>query len=90
MKKNLMLKLVYVFMFIGILSFGHDSIANKNKNYDGNDGSKAEPKSGKWIAVYNGGTTIQSCKCCSSLLASKCVVGDITTNTSLCGGEDPT
>lgn len=41
-------------------------------------------KSGKWVAEYGGGSTPFRCVCTSSTWRAQCVVGDITSNISLC------
>lgn len=72
-------------MVFGILSFGYDCIANKDA------GSKENLPHGKWAPVYNGGTTIQQCRCIHSLVIDDCAVGILSQQVSLCGGgEDPT
>lgn len=46
--------------------------------------ASSEPKSGKWVAEYGGQATPFRCTCTSSMSSSECLVGDYTSNTSLC------
>lgn len=39
---------------------------------------------GKWVAEYGGASTPFRCKCISALLTYKCVIGDFSSNLSLC------
>lgn len=46
--------------------------------------ASSEPESGKWIPEYGGQATPFRCVCTSSKISSECLVGDFTSNTSLC------
>lgn len=47
-------------------------------------GQFSRTKSGKWTPEYGGGATPFRCICTSNMWRSQCVVGDITSNLSLC------
>lgn len=82
--KNKIFKGGLVFSLIGIWAFSLLIDFNgKTSSFDV-EVAIADPKSGKWIAEYGGGSTPFRCTCASSLTKSDCIVGDTTSNTSLC------
>lgn len=46
--------------------------------------SSRQFESGKWVAVYGGSSRPEKCVCVKSTFRTQCMVGDFTTNLSLC------
>lgn len=82
MKCNVYFTMAFAFMTIYVCQA--ETLGEKMIFKDSSTEFSIVPKTGKWVPEYGGGSTPLRCVCADSLTNSDCLVGDITSKTSLC------
>lgn len=85
MKKKLLIIGLCLSCIVSVCSLtvsGAETSSENSKNKQSVSSKQFE--SGKWVGVYEGGSSPVKCVCVESWLDSECLVGDISKNLSLC------
>lgn len=72
-------------MCAGMLNVsGKESDSSKKSSKNLSSISANTFESGKWVAVYMGSRVPEKCVCVKNIFRSQCMVGDFSSDTSLC------
>ena len=76
--------MIFAFMTITVYVGQAETLDDNKISKSSSKTFYAAPKSGKWVPEYGGASTPFRCVCVESVTTSECLVGDTTSNISLC------